>query len=68
MAETLAGAWIAFARTGDPYTPALPAWPAFDAARRATLILGPDTRVVDDPYPEVRAFWRDMPPPQGVLG
>jgi para-nitrobenzyl esterase len=54
LADQMSDAWIAFARTGDPNTPALPAWPAYDASRRATMVFNLESRVVDDPYPAVR--------------
>jgi para-nitrobenzyl esterase len=42
------GGRLAFARTGDP------GWPAYDATRRATMVFDLESRVVDDPAPEVR--------------
>ena len=54
MAET----WIEFARTGRPAHTALPAWPAYDAARRATMLLDAECRVVDDPRPHGRQLWQ----------
>jgi para-nitrobenzyl esterase len=55
VAEQMSEAWLAFARTGDPNTPALPDWPAYDAARRATMVFNLESRVVEDPFPAVRA-------------
>jgi len=54
LAEQMAPAWLAFARTGDPNTPALPSWPAYDAASRATMIFDLQSRVEADPLAEVR--------------
>ena len=54
MAEQMAPAWLAFARTGDPNTPALPHWPAYDATSRATMIFDLESRVETDPLSEVR--------------
>ncbi len=68
MCEQLASAWVAFANTGDPNHPSIPAWPRFEASRRATLGLGPDPRIVNDPHGTLRAFWRDMPAAGSVLG
>src|SRR5262249_1317831 len=50
-------AWLAFARTSDPSTPALGTWPAYDATDRATMILGPSCRVERAPFEAERRFW-----------
>ena len=36
-------AWLAFARTGDPSTPALP-WPVYDRETRPTMVFGRESR------------------------
>jgi para-nitrobenzyl esterase len=54
LAEQMSEAWLAFARTGNPATPALPDWPAYDAQRRATMVFSTESRVVEDPFPAVR--------------
>jgi para-nitrobenzyl esterase len=46
----MSAAWAAFARTGNPNHADIPAWPAFTAAQRATLIWNTDVRVVNDPH------------------
>ena len=48
VAEAMSEAWLAFAKTGDP------GWPAYDKARRATMIFDVESKVVDDPNPGVR--------------
>jgi para-nitrobenzyl esterase len=50
----MAGAWTAFARTGNPNHQGLPEWRRFDAAKRATMIFDAECRSVDDPYREER--------------
>jgi para-nitrobenzyl esterase len=45
MSETV----LAFARTGRPGNPRIPAWPAYDLARRRTLIFAATPSIVDDP-------------------
>jgi para-nitrobenzyl esterase len=50
LASKVSGAWVAFARTGNPNHPGLPNWPAFDTTRRATMILNDECKAVDDPY------------------
>jgi para-nitrobenzyl esterase len=54
LAEQMSEAWLAFARTGNPSTPALPDWPAYEPGRRATMVFDLESRVVDDPYPAMR--------------
>jgi para-nitrobenzyl esterase len=48
VADQMSDAWLRFARTGDP------GWPAYDGARRATMVFDLESRVVEDPLPEVR--------------
>lgn len=54
LADQMSAAWLAFARTGDPNTPALPTWPAYDAQARATMVFDLKSRVVNDPNAELR--------------
>lgn len=54
VADLMSSAWIAFARTGNPNTDALPQWPAYTLRRRATMVFNVDSRVQDDPYGEIR--------------
>ena len=49
MADLMADAWIAFARTGNPNTAALPQWPTYNVQQRATMIFDVDPEVVNDP-------------------
>lgn len=49
MADLMADAWIAFARTGNPATSALPKWPAYSPTQRATMIFDVKPAVVVDP-------------------
>jgi para-nitrobenzyl esterase len=59
--ETLSGAmmdtWIAFARTGNPNNPAMPALSPYTADIRATVLFDNEISVVDDPYGQERAVW-----------
>jgi para-nitrobenzyl esterase len=68
MADRMAATWVAFARTGDPNNEAIPPWPAFDGATRATMIFDGDTHVENDPRGEIRAFWAPYPPPATPMG
>lgn len=57
LAAATSAAWTAFARTGRPEHPGLPAWPAYDERRRATMELGTHLRVRDDPAGDERRLW-----------
>ena len=54
MADQIGGAWVAFARTGDPNHRGLPRWPAYDGQRRPVMVFDNRSQVVDDPLAEVR--------------
>jgi para-nitrobenzyl esterase len=49
LASRVSAAWVAFARTGNPNTPALPKWPAYSAASRDTMLFNDTSRVEQDP-------------------
>ena len=57
MADRLASAWVAFAKTGDPNNPAIPAWAPYEPGTRATMIFDTDTRVENDPRRPFRELW-----------
>ncbi len=48
LARQMSGAWLAFARTGNPN------WPPYTAERRATMLFDVNSRVADDPNGEIR--------------
>ena len=54
-------AWVAFARSGDPSTDALP-WPRFEAERRRTMILDRECRVEELPREAERRCWDGIVP------
>ncbi len=57
----VAGAWIAFAREGDPNHLDLPDWPAYTTEDRSTMVFDRPTRLVEDPEPEIRAEFAPSP-------
>jgi para-nitrobenzyl esterase len=60
-AEALAcstmGAWLAFARSGDPNHADLPAWGRFDVEGRRTMLIGPRCGMEEDPLGAERSVW-----------
>jgi len=61
LAATIGNAWVAFARSGDPSTDALP-WPAFDTTQRKTVVLDRDCRVEERPREDERRCWDGIIP------
>jgi para-nitrobenzyl esterase len=61
LADQMSAAWIAFARSGNPNHPAIPPWPAFVPAERATMVFDVEPRVVGDFRGEERALLAPLP-------
>ena len=53
--------YVAFARTGNPNHPGLPAWPKYDLARRSTMIFDVNSRVEDNPRRWQRELFARIP-------
>ena len=68
LADKMAAMWVAFAKTGDPNTSAIPHWPAYDAQNRPTMIFDNNTRVENDPRREFRQLWEELGTPGGPMG
>jgi para-nitrobenzyl esterase len=56
VAARIHGAWIRFARSGDPGGD----WPEYDTDRRAVMDFGLTARVVEDPQRHRRELWTDL--------
>jgi para-nitrobenzyl esterase len=54
-------AWIQFARSGNPNHQELPHWPRYERTRRATMLLGLDSQVLEDPFGAQRQSWDGVP-------
>ncbi len=50
LARKVSGAWVAFARGGNPNHAYLRGWEPYDNVRRATMILNDECKLVDDPH------------------
>jgi para-nitrobenzyl esterase len=57
LADIVHGAWTAFGSNGVPQNAAMPHWPRYDLARRATMRLDLPCNVVDDPQRVERQAW-----------
>jgi para-nitrobenzyl esterase len=61
LADQMSSAWIAFARTGNPNTSAIPTWAPFSAAQRATMVFDTKPRVANDFRGDERALLASLP-------
>ncbi len=59
--DRFASAWVSLSKTGNPNNPKVPNWPAYDPAKRATMVFDNETRIENDPRSEIRRFWDEMP-------
>jgi len=57
LAAIMSSVWAAFARSGNPQTAAIPHWPAYTAATRATMIFDTECHIVADPDHDARLLW-----------
>jgi para-nitrobenzyl esterase len=60
LSRAMQEAWLAFARTGRPQHAGIPDWPRYDASRRATMLIGKEWTVEDDPFAAERQWWDDV--------
>ncbi len=56
MTQSMASAWLAFARTGNPNNPAIPHWPTYELAARNVMLFDVPPQVVSDPFKTERVF------------
>jgi para-nitrobenzyl esterase len=57
LAAEIHAAWVAFIRDGHPRATGLPPWPAYQTARRETMILDDQSHVEADPNRVEREIW-----------
>ena len=57
LGDAMSATWAAFARNGTPDNAAIPHWPAYTLADRATLVLDTTCRVDNDPGRDARLLW-----------
>ncbi|ODP38870.1 carboxylesterase/lipase family protein [Sphingomonas turrisvirgatae] len=61
LAARVSDSLLAFARTGDPNTAALPRWPTYSLARRETMLFDRVSRIANDPRGAERRFIDTIP-------
>ena len=61
-AQNMSKMWSTYAKTGKPGAKGQPDWPAYDTARRATMLINAECKVVDDPFGLERSLWEQMEP------
>ncbi|HKO89609.1 MAG TPA: hypothetical protein VJU61_00560, partial [Polyangiaceae bacterium] len=61
MASLVSGAFIAFAKTGNPNLAGLPSWPEYRLEQRATLIFDLPPVIVNDPRGAERRLFASAP-------
>ncbi len=61
MADQMSAAWLAFARGGNPDTPAIPGWPPFTLTDRATMVFDATSRVENDFRKQERTLLASLP-------
>lgn len=54
----MSAVWVAFARTGDPNTKAIPKWEPYKADKRPTMVFDLESKVVNDHYSKIRELAR----------
>jgi para-nitrobenzyl esterase len=63
LAAAMSETWASFAAAGNPNSDksGLPQWPAYDSAKRATMVFDAQSKVVDDPQKEQRLIFDKTP-------
>lgn len=60
LAEEMHHSWIRFARSGNPNTPQLPEWRAYNLKHRPVMIFNRENVLVHDPNSGERKKWEDL--------
>lgn len=60
LAEQMSGAYLAFARNGNPSHPKIPEWPPYQLPGRATMIFDVVPKIENDPRGEEREMFSEI--------
>jgi para-nitrobenzyl esterase len=64
MADIMSESWLAFARSGDPNNPAVPAWRPYDLQARTVMLFDTPACAESDPHREERLAMEAYPTQQ----
>ena len=59
LSEACGAAWAAFARTGNPSTPYMPAWKPYTSEHPYTMVIDVESELVEDYRKEAREFLQE---------
>jgi para-nitrobenzyl esterase len=59
VADQMAAAWVAFAKTGNPNHAGIPSWPTYTPDKQQTMIFNQTSHVENAPRSELRAMWSE---------
>jgi para-nitrobenzyl esterase len=62
LAVTVNGAWLAFARAGDPNSAGLPHWEAYNTNTRSTMFLDTQSKLLSNPDLDIRQLLQELKP------
>lgn len=62
LSASMQAAWLSFARTGDPSHEGIGRWPTWDPGRRATMVFGKETVLMNGPRNEELAVLERVSP------
>ncbi|HUO89039.1 MAG TPA: carboxylesterase family protein [Rhizomicrobium sp.] len=68
MADRHAGAWVAFAATGDPNHAGIPHWDPYTPETRASMVFADAMAAENDHRADFRKLWDAINPPPGPRG
>jgi len=68
MADRHAGAWVAFASTGDPNHAGIPHWDPYTPETRASMVFADPMAAENDHRADFRKLWDAINPPAGPRG
>lgn len=60
LSRNIQQAWVRFAHSSTPGHEGLPAWPRWTDDRRDAMLLGPESRIAQDPHEGAREFWTPL--------